>query len=629
MKTVVIYPGRFHPFHKGHASVYNTLVNKFGKDSVYIATSNKIDPPKSPFSFTEKRDMMALTGVDPRRVVQVVMPYIAKEITDSYDPDNTILLFAVSDKDMAEDPRFQFKPKKDGSPSYYQPAQKNMRPFKEHGYIITVPTLQFNVLGKPMQSASEFRANFAGADSETQKAMMTDLFGKYDKRIHDIMSAKISEQLIRADSILEQLIELGADDKYIVEACQRMDMLKNKVLKEGRRQSLYQAIMEGGHSLPVNEAELACPVAAGDLAVNTENRDRTIKQFNYGPLNVDVPGDYWEKIADYWDTTEQAAKASNCGNCVAFDISERMKDCLPGDTFDDDGELGYCWMHHFKCHSARSCHTWAKGGPIKTEKESAEWQGKAFGVKEEITDFNKEDPMNSVVAIRGIGTMRIDQALDKIADMLTKMAEIARNKDARGVQTNMDYYMELLNTYIPSVQEAYRELAKQRKRGGTASRGIDKDIEEDSDRWDRYFSRGKYADPVTRYLGRDKDDDYVIKQISPSTGGKKKGSRPPLDFDYFGDVTEHCGDPMAPEHEKGRVLLMKLYTKEMECNPGSPEHVELLGMINGVRKNIGLDENMFTDFAKSVGSAIAKPVKAVVNKTVKDFKNRPKQFGKK
>jgi len=52
---------------------------------------------------------------------------------------------------------------------------------------------------------------------------------------------------------------------------------------------------------------------------------------------------------------------------------------MPGDTFDDDGELGYCWMHHFKCHSARSCHTWAKGGPIKTDKESAEWQRKNSG----------------------------------------------------------------------------------------------------------------------------------------------------------------------------------------------------------------------------------------------------------
>lgn len=140
-------------------------------------------------------------------------------------------------------------------------------------------------------------------------------------------------------------------------------------------------------AIEFTEAKKSCPTATQDLAVNTENRDRTIKQFNYGPLNVDVPGDYWDKIAEFWKTTVEAAKASNCSNCVAFDISPNMKDCMPGDTFDDDGELGYCWMHHFKCHSARSCHTWAKGGPIKTNDESAEWQGKAFGVMEDLRDW--------------------------------------------------------------------------------------------------------------------------------------------------------------------------------------------------------------------------------------------------
>ena len=284
MDTVVIYPGRFHPFHKGHKSVYDALVKRFGKNSVYIATSNKVDPPKSPFTFDEKRAMMALTGVDPSRVVQVKNPYQATEITDNYDPQNTIALFAVSDKDMAEDPRFSFKPRTDGQPSYYQPASKDMQGFDKHGYIVTVPTLQFNVLGKPMRSASEFRANFASADSETQKAMITDLFGRYDPKTHSTMSQKINEQLERADQILDQLIELGADDCYILEACIRVDTLVENLNMKQRKKSLYQAIMEGGHSLPVNEAELACPVAAGDLAVNTENRDRTIKQFNYGCL---------------------------------------------------------------------------------------------------------------------------------------------------------------------------------------------------------------------------------------------------------------------------------------------------------------------------------------------------------
>ena len=36
--------------------------------------------------------------------------------------------------------------------------------------------------------------------------------------------------------------------------------------------------------------------------------------------------------------------------------------------------LGYCWMHHFKCHSARSCRTWAKGGPITKDSVSYDWQ---------------------------------------------------------------------------------------------------------------------------------------------------------------------------------------------------------------------------------------------------------------
>ena len=143
---------------------------------------------------------------------------------------------------------------------------------------------------------------------------------------------------------------------------------------------------------------MICPPATQDLALNTKNRDATIKDFNYGPLNVDEPADYWEKIADYWNTTEEAARKSVCANCVAFDISPRMKDCLPGDTFDEDGELGYCWMHHFKCHSARACHTWAKGGPIAKDSESAEWQEKN---KNQIQErHNKKHRIRPTVKIK-------------------------------------------------------------------------------------------------------------------------------------------------------------------------------------------------------------------------------------
>ena len=124
----------------------------------------------------------------------------------------------------------------------------------------------------------------------------------------------------------------------------------------------------------ITEEEQPCPPSTKDIKLNTKNRDATIKNHNYGPLNVDEPGDYWEDIAKYWKTTEEAAKKSLCENCVAFDTSPRMLECMPGETSDDDGVLGYCHMHHFKCHSARACHTWAKGGPIKTDEKSYDWQ---------------------------------------------------------------------------------------------------------------------------------------------------------------------------------------------------------------------------------------------------------------
>ena len=199
-QVVAIYPGRFHPFHKGHASVYNYLRKKF--DTVFIATSDKVDPPRSPFSFAEKRQMMLAAGIPASAIVQTKNPYIAEEILKAYDPETTAVVFAVSEKDMAEDPRFTFKPKKDGSPSYFQPMAPNakqMQSFDKHGYITTVPTLDFAVLGQPMRSATELRSNFAKADPETQKQMVVDLYGNYNDSVYNILSSKLAESLMLED----------------------------------------------------------------------------------------------------------------------------------------------------------------------------------------------------------------------------------------------------------------------------------------------------------------------------------------------------------------------------------------------------------------------------------------------
>lgn len=46
---------------------------------------------------------------------------------------------------------------------------------------------------------------------------------------------------------------------------------------------------------------MVCPRATQDLKLNTKNRNaaKEAEHIQYGPLNVDEPEDYWEKIADF------------------------------------------------------------------------------------------------------------------------------------------------------------------------------------------------------------------------------------------------------------------------------------------------------------------------------------------
>ena len=490
MDTVVIYPGRFHPFHKGHKSVYDTLVKRFGKNRVFIATSDKVDPPKSPFTFEEKRAMIALTGVDPSRVIKTKSPYQATEITDNYDPQNTIALFAVSDKDMAEDPRFSFKPKKDGSASYYQPAQKDMESLDKHGYIITVPTLSFNVLGKPMRSASEFRANFAKADTETQKKMITDLFGKYNPNVDRIMSAKIIERLIRADEILDKLIEMGADDKYIVEACARVDMLVHNLFEDEDPKYSQNTFSIFKKKKP-KKFKLINPIK-GLSNLKAPNRASAFdkrKAYSLMPEQKKNCGCGQDPCITYGIAVEDAVTVT-MSNGKTIDISH-----LSGKTATEKAQtFNKMFANKFKnvgknipnytINQGKNKISGLSGTNLINTKKELGGIANKFKKElntEEITNFNNQDPMNSIINIKGIGTMSISSALDTISEMSMQMAKLAKEKDAKFIQNNFDRYMSLLTTYNNSVQEAYKELAQQRKRGGTKSRGIDKDITEAKD----------------------------------------------------------------------------------------------------------------------------------------------------
>jgi hypothetical protein len=195
-KVFVIYPGRFHPFHAGHKGVYNYLSTKFGGNDVYITTTGVVELPKSPFSFDEKKEMMMATGIPSNKILNVKNNYnlqsVSSQIPINVERDS--IIFAVSQKDMAEDPRFKNFVKKDGSPSYLQPMPKNeskLEPAIKHGYLITVPTTDFTVLGLPARSASQLRSQYTTLNPEQQKSFIVDLFGSYNPKIHKILNNKL------------------------------------------------------------------------------------------------------------------------------------------------------------------------------------------------------------------------------------------------------------------------------------------------------------------------------------------------------------------------------------------------------------------------------------------------------
>ena len=196
MNTVVIYPGRFHPFHRGHKASYDELVKQFGAGNVYVVSSDLTAPLTSPFSFDDKRKMMAKLGIPSDKIVQVKNPYQAHEVTRSVpDPENTRLIFAVSEKDMAGDAaRFKFGTKKDGTPSYMQPLPANLKkaqPMTKHSYVAVTPTVNFKVRGKDANSASEIRKEYIAGNSADRDSIIVDLYGEAYPEIRDLFDKKL------------------------------------------------------------------------------------------------------------------------------------------------------------------------------------------------------------------------------------------------------------------------------------------------------------------------------------------------------------------------------------------------------------------------------------------------------
>ena len=177
-KVIVVYSGRFQPFHKGHYATYDNLVRKFGKDSVYIGTSNVTDSKKSPFNFKEKKAIMTtMFGIPSNKIVNIRNPYAPEEILNKYNEDTTGLIVVVGEKD---ENRLGGK--------YFTPYKGNVtEPYLDRGYVYASPATSNPISG------TDVRYWLSAGSEADRKKNFTKAYPKFNDQIFKMITLKLKK----------------------------------------------------------------------------------------------------------------------------------------------------------------------------------------------------------------------------------------------------------------------------------------------------------------------------------------------------------------------------------------------------------------------------------------------------
>ena len=188
-KKVVVYAGRFQPFHKGHNATYEHLVKQFGRDNVYIGTSNKTDNLKSPFKFNEKKMIMTkMFGVPASKIVQIKNPYAPKEIIGKFNKDKTAFITVVGEKD-----RYRLKGK------YFEPYHPDRieKGYEEKGYVYVAPAQTNAISGTEVRKLLSF-----GNDDSKKKGFKKAYDGKFNPKIYKFVTDKLGTISTKMENFL-------------------------------------------------------------------------------------------------------------------------------------------------------------------------------------------------------------------------------------------------------------------------------------------------------------------------------------------------------------------------------------------------------------------------------------------
>ena len=189
-KTVVIYVGRFQPFHKGHYGTYQHLVKKFGKDNVFIGTSDKVEKPKSPFNFKEKvKIMTTMFGIPTSKIHKVKNPYKPTEILQKFDEETTAFVTVVGEKDKNRLGGKYFQ-KWNGEPTVG---------YRDGGYVYAAPQSGGGISGTETRNGLS-----VGSDEQKKDFFKKRAYGKFNATIFKMITDRLDEGIEIPKEVIEE-----------------------------------------------------------------------------------------------------------------------------------------------------------------------------------------------------------------------------------------------------------------------------------------------------------------------------------------------------------------------------------------------------------------------------------------
>ena len=206
-KTIAIYSGRFQPMGKHHLQTFNAILEMFGKENTFLATSGKVEFPISPFTFEEKKNIMMHHGIDEKHIVEVKNPYNVTEVLKNYDPTYTDVVYLVGSKDMEDNPRFKVT----------EGTTKDGYNWK----IQTMPRVTIDIEGAGEMSGTSLREALKDANEN----IFENIMGWYDQGVHNMIKNKLNrleetqmplgiflrliEEFIEEEEELEEISAMG------------------------------------------------------------------------------------------------------------------------------------------------------------------------------------------------------------------------------------------------------------------------------------------------------------------------------------------------------------------------------------------------------------------------------------